>query len=464
MVPKTRNPGGLITAAGVVLELQAAVLSQEGLAQSATSLASEVAKSLRCDRVTVGWLERGCIRVIATSHGAAFDPRHAAFEKIGAAMDEAVEQATTIILPVADDAPSPSVTLAHSEVHALLGGSVCTVPMVDAGRAIGAMTLERASKAFVPTEVAFCEDVACLVAPVLELKRRGQRSLARAAIDAWRDSAARIAGSARAGTRLASLAVFAVIAALFAPVSYNVSAPARLEGSLQRIVAAPTDGFLEQVNVRPGDRVRADDVLAELSLRDLQAERSKRQSELAQQEGHYGAAMARADRTQLVIHYAKVTEAQAQLALVENHVQRARIRAPFDGVVIKGDLTQSLGAPVQRGDVLMTLAPDERFRVIVEVDERDIAQVRTGLAGGLAIAATPGETHGFRVKRILPMAVAGDGRNYFEVEAEFDAASSMLRPGMRGVARIAAGDRSLIWIATHRVFEWLRLAIWSVGV
>lgn len=445
-----------------MLALQAAVLSQEGLAQSAASLANELAKALSCDRVTVGWLGRDSIRVIATSHGAEFDPRHAVFEKIGAAMDESIEQAATIVLP-AEQAYGLSVTLAHGEVHNLLGGSVCTVPLADAGRAVGAVTLERAKSVFSRADVAFCEDVACLLAPLLELKRRSQRSAAQVALDSWREWATRTAGSARAGTRLASLAIFIVAAAMFIPVSYHVSAPARLEGSIQRVVAAPIDGYLEQVNVRPGDRVRADDVLAELSQRDLQAEHSRRQSELAQQENLYGAALARADRTQLVIHHAKVAEAQAQLALVENNVQRAQIRAPFDGVVIKGDLSQSLGAPVQRGETLMTLAPDERFRVIVEVDERDVAQLATGFPGRLAIAATPGETHGFRVSRILPMAVSGEGRNYFEVEAEFDTAGNMLRPGMRGVAKIAAGERSVLWIATHRVFDWLRLVIWSWG-
>ena len=93
---------GSVVAAGVVLELHAAVLSQEGLAQSATALAIELAKALRCDRVTLGWLERGCIRVIATSHSVDFDARHAVFEKIGAAMDESIEQATTIMLPAAE--------------------------------------------------------------------------------------------------------------------------------------------------------------------------------------------------------------------------------------------------------------------------------------------------------------------------------------------------------------------------
>ena len=88
----------------------------------------------------------------------------------------------------------------------------------------------------------------------------------------------------------------------------------------------------------------------------------------------------------------------------------------------------------------MTLAPDERFRVIIEVDERDIARVRPGQHGRLALAATPGETLAFRVSRILPVAVAADGRNFFEVEAVFDDEGNALRPGLRGVAKIGVGE------------------------
>lgn len=464
--PSDQQPAGPRSdgAAGVVLEIQAAMLAQDGLAQSAAALAIELAKATRCDRVTVGWLERGCTRVIATSHSVDFDARQALFEKIGAAMDEAVEQAATIVLP-ATEASGRSVTLAHEEVLALLGGSVCTVPLVDAGRAVGAITLERTGQAFGPTEAEFCEDLACLVGPLLELKQKSGRSPARVALDAWREQVSRLTSAAHPGRKWAVLAIIVAAAlATFVPVSYHVGAPARLEGSVQRIVAAPIDGFLEQVNVRPGDRVRADDVIAELSQRDLQAERAKRQSELAQHENLYGAALGRADRTQLVIHHAKAAEAQAQLTLVEHQMQRARIRAPFDGVVIKGDLSQSLGAPVQRGEALMTLAPDERFRVIIEVDERDIAHVQPGQPGRLALAAAPGETLAFRVSRILPVAVASDGRNFFEVEAVFDSANGTLRPGLRGAAKIAAGEHSLLWIVTHRVVEWLHLAIWSLGV
>ena len=78
------------------------------------------------------------------------------------------------------------------------------------------------------------------------------------------------------------------------------------------------------------------------------------------------------------------------LALTEAQLQRARIEALFDGIVIKGDLGQYLGAPVQRGEVLLLLAPNDSFRLILEVDEADIAAIRPGQDGALALAAEPG--------------------------------------------------------------------------
>ena len=255
----------------------------------------------------------------------------------------------------------------------------------------------------------------------------------------------------------------AAAVALFVPIPYYIAAPARLEGSVQRVVVAPVDGFLEQVNVRPGDLVKSGQILAELATQDLQSERLRRRSELAQHENVYKAALARADRTQLVINQARAAEAQAQLQLVENQLQRAQLRAPFDGIVIKGDLPQQLGAPVQRGEVLLTLAPDDRYRLIVEVDERDVALVAAGLQGRLALAAAPESVFDFSVVRLLPVAVAADGRNFFEVEGALEAEGKALRPGMRGVAKISAGRRTAAWIVTHRMLDWLRLAAWSVG-
>jgi multidrug resistance efflux pump len=245
-----------------------------------------------------------------------------------------------------------------------------------------------------------------------------------------------------------------------------VSAPARLEGSVQRAVVAAADGFLQQANVRPGDRVTAGQVLAQLSSQDLELERKRRESELRQHEGGYRAAQARNDRTQMVISQSKAAETQALLTLAETQIDRTRLQAPFDGIVIKGDLSQSLGAPVQRGEVLMVLAPNDSFRLILEVDETDIAAIRPGQRGQLALAAEPDRPIGFSTRRIVPVATAADGRNYFEVEATPDAsqAQASLRPGLSGVAKIEVGERSLGWLLFHRAVAWLRLSLWTVAL
>ncbi|MDH3319408.1 MAG: HlyD family efflux transporter periplasmic adaptor subunit [Betaproteobacteria bacterium] len=446
-----------------LLRLQTAVLSQERFARSTAALATALCDQLRCERVTVGWQRRDYIAVIALSHGADFDPRQAIFERIAAAMDEAVEQASTVVLPQPDGA-APQVAMAHLEFAG--GGqarAVCTAVLADQAQAIGAITLERASP-FNADEIVYCEDAAALCAPILALKRRAERSWFAATSAAMGNTVRGALSSGGTPARLAyGAAALALAALLFVPVTYHVAAPARLEGSIQRAVVAPVDGFLEQVNVRPGDAVAAGQILAELATQDLETERNKRHSELVQHENVYKAALARSDRTQLVINQAKAAESRAQVALIDNQLRRSQLRAPFDGVVIKGDLAPQLGAPVQRGDVLLTLAPDNRFRLIVEVDERDVALLRPGMQGKLALAAAPGDVLGFSVARILPVAVAADGRNYFEVEGMLDPRGRALRPGLRGVAKIAAGQRPAAWIATHRLIAWLRLTAWSLG-
>jgi multidrug efflux pump subunit AcrA (membrane-fusion protein) len=119
-----------------------------------------------------------------------------------------------------------------------------------------------------------------------------------------------------------------------------------------------------------------------------------------------------------------------------------------------------LGTPVEQGKVLFQIAPLSAYRVILEVDERDIAQVRLGQAGELALSGIPGERLRFAVKSITPVSTAQEGRNYFRVEAQLADASARLRPGMEGVGKIGVGRRKLIWIWTHPLTDWLRLWAW----
>lgn len=128
---------------------------------------------------------------------------------------------------------------------------------------------------------------------------------------------------------------------------------------------------------------------------------------------------------------------------------------------LEGDLDRSLGSPVERGDVLFELAPLDGYRVIIEVDGRNIADVRPGQRGRLTLAALPNRSMALVVERITPISTARDGRNYFRVEAALEAPGEDLRPGMQGIAKIEAGRRRLLWIWTHELVDWLRLRLWS---
>ena len=85
-------------------------------------------------------------------------------------------------------------------------------------------------------------------------------------------------------------------------------------------MVAPADGYLKQAHVRPGDRVKAGQLLAELADEDLKLEERKAQSEVSQLENSYGTALVKQDRAEVAILGAKLEEARAQLALVDQQL------------------------------------------------------------------------------------------------------------------------------------------------
>jgi multidrug efflux pump subunit AcrA (membrane-fusion protein) len=322
--------------------------------------------------------------------------------------------------------------------------------------------LRGAAQAGGGADAAAMEHVAAFAGPVLALMMANERKLPRRLRNDLRDW---LAADGRPARRLARrampVAAVMLLLVLLLPTTMVIGGHARLEGAVQRVLSAPADGFVQQVHARAGDAVRAGQPLLDLADQDLQLERQRWQSQLAQQLDALAAAQARSDRALLVQTQGKADEAQAQLDLVNQRLARSRLVAPFDGIVVQGDLSQQLGAPVKQGAELMTLAPSDAFRVIVEVDERDVAYVQVGQPGTLALSALPWDTLPLRVNRITPVATAVEGRNVFEVEAELLDRPAGMRPGLQGTARIEAGAAPTLWQWTRRLVEQARLAWWE---
>ncbi|MDH5211812.1 MAG: efflux RND transporter periplasmic adaptor subunit, partial [Betaproteobacteria bacterium] len=298
---------------------------------------------------------------------------------------------------------------------------------------------------------------------IIELKQGSEASLplhaGRSAKSLWD----KLAGPGHPGWKLGALGVSA-LAAFFALASgeFRVSADATLEGVVQRAVSAPINGFVTEAPLRAGDIVKQGQVIARLDDRDLKLERIKLDSQREQFVKQFREAMGKRERAQIAVVSAQIAQAEAQLALVNEHLTRTALAAPFDGVIVSGDLSQRLGSPVERGQVLFEVAPLEDYRVVLHVDERDIAHVASGQRGELTVTSMPGERFPFVVRSVTPVNTAKEGRNLFRVEAMLEQkGESRLRPGMEGVGKIAIDERKLVWIWTHGLTDWVRLWIWS---
>lgn len=448
----------------LALDVVATLLEQPGLKDSATAFTTELAARFGCDRVTLGLLQGARVKIAAVSHSPQFEHRANLMRAIERAMEEAIDQGEPVVYPPDRDGPAVVARAHEALLQESEAGSAATFPLVHGERVVGALTFERAAgHRFDAPVLEVCEAVASVAGPIVELKQGNEASLplhtGRSVKSLWQ----RLAGPGYPGWKLGSLAVIALAAFLaLATGEFRVSADATVEGTVQRAVTAPIGGFVLEAPLRAGDTVRADQVIGRLDDRDLRLERVKLLSQREQFIKQYREAMGNRERAQAQIVSAQIAQAEAQLELVDEQLARTTLRAPFDGVIVRGDLSQNLGSPVERGQVLFEVAPLDDYRVALQVDERDISHVLLDQRGELTVTSRPGERIPFRVDKITSVNVAREGRNLFRVEALLEpGVGDRLRPGMEGVGKIGVDERKLVWIWTHAFVDWLRLTIWS---
>jgi hypothetical protein len=446
-----------------VLELVASAATHDRFSASATALATELATRLHCERVSIGFVRAGQVKLDAVSHSAQFKERTNLLRAVASAMDEAIDQGATVGVPPPHGA-SPAVTRAHQRLLQTHGaGSALSVPLPCGGKVVGAITLERPSKQPFERElIELCEAVAGLAGPMLDVHRREDQWFG-ARLAWWvGDLLARLFGPRHPGLKLGALVLTAVVGFLvLAKGDYRVSAQTVLEPLVQQAAVAPFDGYILEAPVRAGDLVTRGTVLAALDDRELKLERLKWLGQEEELNKQLRQAMAERNLSQVQVLSAQLDQVRAQLARVEDQLTRTRVAAPFDGVVVSGDLSQSLGAPVERGAVLYEVAPLSAFRIILEVDERDMASVSVGQRGDMLLSAFPQKPIAFVVERITPVSTAKEGRNFFRVEAKLQHDEPRLRPGMEGVGKIEIDRRNYLWIWTHDVWTSLRLTLWK---
>ena len=227
------------------------------------------------------------------------------------------------------------------------------------------------------------------------------------------------------------------------PTSTGVVVPDRTVTLAAKIV-----GRVIAVNVEEGDRVKADDVLVAIGDAELRANLSAAEARLRMEEINWAHQEKLAERVRSLREQATVSAenlddanfrvaaaeqaaatARAEVARARAMLDETRIRAPFDGVIIRKNIeTGDVTAP---GEPLLVLEDHANLRFRTSVKEHEIPSIALGQTITVTIDALDHLALEATIARIIPSGSLST--HEFVVEATLPA-QDKLYPGMFGKA------------------------------
>ncbi|HZY19742.1 MAG TPA: HlyD family efflux transporter periplasmic adaptor subunit [Ramlibacter sp.] len=257
-------------------------------------------------------------------------------------------------------------------------------------------------------------------------------------------------------------AVLALLLLAVVPVRLAALGPAEVTPLVPASITAPTEGVLARFHVAPNALVKAGDLIASMDdtvLRNRHAVALKglevARAELARAGSKaFGDDQSRAD---LLTLKARVDERQAEVASVEELLQRIQLRAPSAGLVIYSSPDEWIGRSLATGERIATVADPARAALTVHLAAEDV------------IAVSPGADVRF-FQNVAPLSaldarltVVGyeaeptvDASLAYVLRAEFAGGTELPRLGLRGTAKVYGGYVPLGYYLLRRPLASLR--------
>lgn len=432
---------------------------------TAYRLCSHLADELECSVVVLGLEQNWDLQALAVSHQLGFDRKTQSIQDIELVMQECADQDTTIALSNEPNEASIIVTTHASYLKKSSDTGICSVPIRSDSSLIGVLTLLKSGTTpFTIEQLQTIESIAASVGPIIHLQTLANQSLLSKVRRACMDFQQKLFGTNnyKLKTVVGLLIIVPLLLALV-PAQQRITATASLEGSMQRSIVAPVDGYIKTVLAKAGETVEQGQSLVVLDTNDLMFEREKNRSEHAKLNNEYQLAWANRDKGQIAILSARLAQSEAQLALINSEMDQSQILAPFDGQLISGDLSHLSGTPVQQGQLLFELVPLTGFKLTLDINEYDVGKLADGQSGVLRLAGMPDEPIEFVVQKAQPVASIKQHQSVFRVEAVLQDPPQNLRPGMQGIGKIAVGSSSVGSVLTQSLRERLKMFLWYFG-
>ncbi|HAK54931.1 MAG TPA: hypothetical protein DCP38_05535 [Acidobacteria bacterium] len=225
----------------------------------------------------------------------------------------------------------------------------------------------------------------------------------------------------------------------------SVQLPGTVESASMSIVASEMAGLVTELPAREGMAVSQGDILASLRSTNLELRMQATESELREAEARAQLAERELERARDLFadelfsqqqldgaefefnaRIGKQAQLEADLAVLQDDLERSVIRAPFDGVVV--DEQTEVGQWLTVGGPVVELHALSRLEVVVEVPERYFGAIERGTVATVQVGSLDGLEVEGRVNAIIPR--ASTQARTFPVKVRIDNSKSRIGVGM----------------------------------
>jgi hypothetical protein len=273
----------------------------------------------------------------------------------------------------------------------------------------------------------------------------------------------------RLRARLSGRRKWAIAAALLVlsllPVKLTSTAPVEITAASPFIVAAPMQGVVDRVLVKPNETVAAGTPILQLVDVELKnqleiARRSYRIAEAELLRGRQLAFSSREDKAQLAELSAQVELRRAEMNFAQEQLIRATVKAPNSGLIILDDPRKWQGRPVVTGEQIMKLAQPQAVEVEVQVPVADAITIAEGSRVDIFLDIDPINRYRAQVTRVPYQSLMTDaGVLAYSVRAQLNEGQDTPRIGLRGSARVHGPRTTLFYFLFRRPITALRQLI-----
>ena len=236
----------------------------------------------------------------------------------------------------------------------------------------------------------------------------------------------------------------------------QVTASGKVESVSSSMITTRQSGYVDQVNVKVGEKVKKGQTLIQLDDSNLQAKRSQVKSNINTAKTAFENAKKDLERyenlkannsvskkefEQIKLQYdnaqSNLEAARQQLNSIESELNYVNIKAPFDGVVTNKFI--KAGNLAMPGKPLLNINGSDQYEVISKVGEEQVNQISEGQEVNVYISSVDVELKG-KVTEVSSSSAVSGGQYMVKINIPMN---DKIKPGMYAEVKIQSENESI---------------------